>query len=180
VLFKDSKIASGFACGRTKTSTVTTNVLIAELKERRYFSIGTDASNKGNIKMFPLVCRYFSKEAAGIQSKLLSFFNSLQETSKDIAGGLLQKLKESNLSTANVISFCGDNASVNFGCHQTVFVELQKENHDLIGMGCVCHILPNAVKNASKLLKVDIEAIILRTYTEFSSHLLHTFLKCLF
>jgi hypothetical protein len=178
VLFRDSKIANGFTCGRTKTSKIITNVLakasvellIAELKGGRSFSIGTDASNKGNIKMFPLVCRYFSKEAGGIQTKLLSFFNSQQETSKDIAGCLLQKLKESNLSPTNVISFCGDNASVNFGCHQSVFVELQKANHDLIGMGCLCHVLHNAVKNASKLLKVDIEAIILRTYSEFSSH----------
>jgi hypothetical protein len=50
-------------------------------------SIGTDASNKGNIKMFSLVYRYVSKEAGGIQTKLLSFFNGQQETS----GCLLQK-----------------------------------------------------------------------------------------
>jgi hypothetical protein len=41
-------------------------LLIAELEEGSSFSIGIDASNTGNIKMFPLVCRYFLKGAGGI------------------------------------------------------------------------------------------------------------------
>jgi hypothetical protein len=177
VIFKDSKIAANFSCGKTKVAKIITNVLaktsvellLTDLKNRP-FSIATDASNKGNIKMFPLVCRYFSKEAGGVQTKLLSFFNSQQETSKDISRCLLEKLNTNNLNPANIISFCGDNASVNFGCHQSVFTELRKQNNDMISMGCLCHVLHNAVKNASSLLKIDIEAIILRTYSEFSSH----------
>jgi hypothetical protein len=76
VLFKDWKITNGFACCRTKKSKIITDVLakasveliIAEFEERRSFSIEIDASNTGNIKMFPLVCRYFSKRAGGIQT----------------------------------------------------------------------------------------------------------------
>lgn len=37
-------------------------------------------------------------------------------------------------------------------------------------MGCLCHVLNNAVKKASSYLKIDIESIVLKTYNEFSSH----------
>lgn len=85
-LFPDSKIAKKYNCGRTKATKVIQNVLapayreliIKELSNNnnnrcKYFSIGTDASNKGNVKTFPLVLRYFNKNV-GVTSKLLSFF----------------------------------------------------------------------------------------------------------
>lgn len=92
-------------------------------------------------KTFPIVLRYFNKEN-GVNTKLLSFYNSDSEMSKDIANSL--KLEFQNLSLTNVTSFCADNANVNFGSKKIVFVELKKNNPNIIGVGCLCHVLNNS------------------------------------
>lgn len=69
-LFGDSAIAQKYSCGRTKTNAIVTNVLgpfsknmvKKSLMKSQYFSIMTDASNKGNIKCFPLLVKFFDKE----------------------------------------------------------------------------------------------------------------------
>lgn len=60
-IIPDSQIAAKMTCGRTKASAITRSVLgpysqeklISDLKESYYFSVGSDASNVGNIKTFP-------------------------------------------------------------------------------------------------------------------------------
>ncbi|KAI8117613.1 hypothetical protein CVS40_10527 [Lucilia cuprina] len=175
-MFPDSNVASTFTCGKTKLSKIATNILakysietvLKDLNDDHPFSISTDASNKGNIKTFPIVLRYFSKHT-GVNTKLLNFYESNSEMSKDIAESLKSKLEGRNLNLTNVTSFCADNANVNFGCKKSVFVELQKNNPDIIGMGYLCHIINNAFKNGLKLLKLDIENIVIKVFNEFSS-----------
>lgn len=175
-MFPDSNVASNFTCGKTKLSKIGTNILakysietiLNDLADDHPFSISTDASNKGNIKTFPIVIRYFSKNT-GINTKLLSFYEANSEKSNDIAESLKTKLEGRNLHLANVTSFSADNANVNFGSKKSVFVELKKTNPDMIGMGCLCHIIHNSFKNALKLLKLDIENIVIRVFNEFSS-----------
>lgn len=80
-------------------------------------------------------------------TKLLSFYDSNSEMSIDIANSLKSKLEDRMLSLINVTSSCADNANVNFGSKKTVFVELKKSNANIIGIGCLCHVLHNAFKN---------------------------------
>lgn len=175
-MFADSNVASNFKCGRTKMSKIAINILakhaiktvLDDLAFDRPFSISTDASNKGNIKTFPLVLRYFCKHS-GVNTKLLNFYNLNTEMSIDIAESIKSKLENNNLNLANVTSFCADNANVNFGYKKSVFVELKKCNPDIIGVGCLCHIINNAFKNALKLMKFDIENIVIKVFNEFSS-----------
>lgn len=177
VIFPDSQIALKFSCGRTKLSKIVTNVLDKttqtniklNLQNNRSFSIATDASNKGNIKMFPLIIRYFCKED-GVQTKLLNLFESPTEKSTDIAVALVSKIKNFEMDTKNIIAYCGDNANVNFGSNQSVYTELKKNNPELIDIGCCCHVLHNAIKKASTCLKYDLEILVLKIYNEFSCH----------
>lgn len=71
------------SCGRTKAEALVTEVLapkavqevINKLKsaeDPRPFSIQTDASNKGNRKMFPLAVQFFTAES-GVMNKLIDF-----------------------------------------------------------------------------------------------------------
>ena len=71
IIFKDSKIAKQMTCGRTKATAITTNVLAPHsieyhltylIENNIKYSISSDASNKLNIKMFPLAIQYFHKE----------------------------------------------------------------------------------------------------------------------
>lgn len=68
IIFSDSKIAAKMTCGRTKATSIACNVLSPISIERHLkyliennikFSIANDASNKGNIKMFPISVQYF-------------------------------------------------------------------------------------------------------------------------
>lgn len=175
-LFPDSAVAREFSCGRTKCTKINSNVLakfsvmtiIDDLSKNRPYSVSTDASNKGNIKTFPIILRYFRKEK-GLQIKLLSFFQLESEKSQDISNMLKLKLKKSGLSLLNATSFCADNASVNFGKNQSVFVELKKENPRMLGIGCLCHVIHNSIKNSLPILVFDVEVIVMKIYNHFSS-----------
>lgn len=180
-IFSDSTVACKFRCGRTKTSKISQNCLasasklliIQDLANNHKYSVATDASNKGNIKTFPLVLRYFDK-GKGVQTRLLSFFNLDAEKSTDISNAILEQLNRYGLDIKNATAYSADNASVNFGKHQSVFTELKKNNENILPSGCVCHILHNCIKKATALLKFDIELIVIKSYNEFSSSTIKT------
>lgn len=159
-IFPDSKIAENLTCGRTKATKIVTNILgpyskkiiLENLSKHHPFSLSTDASNKGHIKTFPMMLRYFDKQE-GTKTKLLKFYSSNSEKSHDIAQCLVRSLEEANLSVKDVTAYGADNASVNFGKKQSVFVELQKLNEDIIPVGCVCHIIHNTGKNGQRALR---------------------------
>lgn len=175
-LFKDSKIIKNMTCGKTKIAKISQQVLkqaareyiLEDLHNNHPFSIATDASNKGNVKTFPLILSYFVKEK-GICRKLLCFFKSDSEKSKDISSILVDKIVSAKLCINDVTAFCADNASVNFGKNQSVFVELKNLNQKIIPVGCICHVLHNAAKKGAKNLRYDIECIIIKCFNEFSS-----------
>lgn len=175
-MFSDSNIACKFSCGRTKTTKIGENVLAAASKEymlldlaqNKKFSIATDASNKGNLKMFPLMLRYY-KKSTGICIKILKFYNLESETSKHIAQSLENGLVTSKLSLQNVTAYAADNAPVNYGKNQSVFTELLKLNNKIVPLGCPCHILHNTAKKAAAVLRFDVESIIIMCFNEFSS-----------
>lgn len=175
-IFKDSRIAERYSCGRTKATRLVTNILGPESKQmvlndlanNQPFCIATDASNKGNVKTFPLVIRYFKKEV-GVCTKLLKFYSATSEKSEDIAKSLVESLAEAGLNISNVTAYCADNASVNFGRKQSVITELNKLNQNIVPVGCVCHVIHNAGKHGQVALKYDVESIVIKCYNEFSS-----------
>ena len=82
VIFLDSDIAKKMSCGRTKSACIVTQVLapvsvekyIRDLtspilpgdkhKHTPFFSVASDASNHGSVKLFPLALRYWTPELA--------------------------------------------------------------------------------------------------------------------
>lgn len=167
-IYADSNIASSVHCGRTKATSYAENVLgvkaieiaIQELNTDppRYFSISTDASNRGNIKLFPIIATYFIPEE-GIKHKLIDFYSDDYETSAAITNKITSCLDSFNLSVKNVTAFSADNANVNYGQHNSVFVKLRQLNPHLIKANCNCHVLHNSAKQACKALSIDIETL---------------------
>ncbi|CAH0551282.1 unnamed protein product [Brassicogethes aeneus] len=176
VLYSDSKIAAKVRCGRTKATSIAENVLapksqemlLSDLRESKYFSIGSDASNKGNIKMFPLIVQYF-KWSKGIKQGVLDFYNDQQETSEAIYNKIKEILLKNDLDIKNVSSYSADNAAVNYGKNVSVFQKLASDNTSLIKSNCQCHVIHNSVKTASKAFKFDVEAFVIKVFNEFSS-----------
>lgn len=172
-LFPDSSLAKKVSCGRTKCTSVCESILapaaqeilVNEIKEAKYFSVGIDASNKGNIKMFPVVVQYFHKED-GLKQGLLDFYRDPQEKSSDIKEQLCRVLRENDLDINNVSSFAADNASVNYGINNSVYQKLKLDNDKILKANCKCHILHNCTKYALNGIKFDVESLVLKIYSD--------------
>jgi len=80
VIFGNSKICSKISLGKTEAASLVHNVLapasteepIEKLKSVIFYSISTDASNHGNIKLFPLIVRFYYP-TDGMRTYLLDF-----------------------------------------------------------------------------------------------------------
>ena len=68
------------------------------------FSIQTDASNKGNRKMFPLAVQYFSPEC-GVTNKMLDFIENADESAAGIVALIEQSLDKFGLLLDHVTAF---------------------------------------------------------------------------
>lgn len=167
-----------FHCARTKCEAIVVDVLAPhardvlknELSERRFVSVSTDASNHGNIKMMPVVVRYFIP-TVGVRVKMLEFKSTKGETSEIIAS-LIKSTAEKNEISDKIVGFCGDNCPTNFGsCERggqnNVFFRLKQWKPSIIGVGCAVHIVHNALKYACDHLPIDIECVVVKVYSEF-------------
>lgn len=175
-MFPDSGIATKYSCGKTKVSAIITKILgkhsknyiLKQLENNKPFSISTDASNKGNVKTFPLVVRYFDQNH-GVKTGLISFISLEAEDTETISNALIQQLTFNELSPKNITAYGADNANINFGKKNSVFVALKKFNENILPAGCNLHILHNTAKRACNCLSIDIESIVIKIFNEFSS-----------
>jgi hypothetical protein len=149
----DSSIAKKMSCGRTKAEAVVTDVLapkavedvLTKLKgdgKPLQFSLQTDASNKGNRKMFPLAVQFFTPEE-GIEKKLIDFVENPDESSQGIVDSIQCSLDKTGLALDNVSAFSADNANVNYGVHNSVFTKLKQSNSEILRGNCHAHIVHN-------------------------------------
>lgn len=175
-IYCDSAIAKKMSCGRTKAAAITRNVLAPysqekvanALKESFFFSVGSDASNIGNIKTYPYAVQYFDAET-GICKKILDFYEDPNEASRDIFQNIIKITNENGLHIDQLAAYSADNASVNYGAHNSVYQKLKEVNKKIIKANCNCHIINNCIKYALNALSVDIEDIVIKTFNEFSS-----------
>jgi hypothetical protein len=175
ILFHDSKICKEISCGRTKMEAIAKNVLsplsidkhLIKLKGKK-FSIASDASNKGNVKLFPIVIQYFDT-SDGIINFVLDFYEDPNETSDAIYQRIMNILKENNLDVMDISGYCADNASVNYGKYKSVYMKLRQNNENIIKANCNCHVLHNTIKYALIHLPFDIENIVLKIYAHFAT-----------
>lgn len=175
----DSKFLKKVSCGRTKAEAIVTDVLapkaledvVSQIKELNcFFSLQIDASNKKNIKLFPISAQFFSLEN-GLQNVLLDFCENAQEASEDMYNLVIQTLGNLNLSMEKVSCLSADNTNSNFGCRNSLYTKLKQVNSDLIKANCHAHIIHNCVKHALDELdniNVDVETIIFKIHSHFA------------
>lgn len=174
----DSNIVKKMSCGRTKAETIVKNILAPKsvsevvniLKGSKpiQFSIQTDASNKGNQKMFPLSIQYFTPES-GVTQKMIDFVENPNESADGIVACIENSLEQLSLTLDQVSAFSADNTNVNYGVHNSVYTKLKKKNSYLLTGNCHAHIVHNTVKHALDEFSVDVENVVLKIYAFFSS-----------
>jgi hypothetical protein len=127
-----------------------------------FYSLASDASNHGIKTLFPIAVRYWTPKN-GVENKVLDFYDDPNETSAGIANQIKARLTENSLSLENISSYSADNASVNFGNHNSVFQKLQQLNPSIQRANCPAHILQTADK-----LDVDMGSLV-KIFNHFSS-----------
>lgn len=167
-----------FHCAKTKCEAIATNVFApysieqvkTDLSQVKYVTLSTDSSNHGNVKLMPVVVRYFLP-TVGVKVKLLELTSQTGETSKLIADLVKETAIRYELQQ-KMVGFCGDNCVTNFGSRDrrgenNVFFRLKQFKPSLIGIGCAAHIVHNALKYACEFLPIDIEVIVVKIYSQF-------------
>lgn len=176
--FFDSK----FTCARTKCEAIVLNVLhphvlskiLAEVKNCKFVTVYFDACNQRDIKMMPIMIRYFHVKK-GICVKMIQLKNLKGETAEEVATYISKTINENSLEK-KVIAISADNTNTNFGGSQrrgknNVFRLLEGIlKKKLIGVGCSAHIAHNSMKAAADMLPVDVEIAIGKIYQYFKNY----------
>ena len=78
-------------------------ILLSELGTQP-FSVSVDASNHNELKLFPLVIRFFNAKV-GVRVRLLNLRSMPNETSQQIIDFILTSLQENDLDLKRLTSF---------------------------------------------------------------------------
>ena len=105
----------------TKSQAIICNVLaphvmtevIEDLHEAKSVTLSLDASNKKDIKLFPIVVRYFLPNRE-IVDKIIDFVFLPGETS-DLQCDMLKKVIQKFNLRNKIVALCPDNTNTNFG-----------------------------------------------------------------
>lgn len=185
--FKDSEKAKRFTCARTKAEAIAINVLSVdaydnlrdELESVSFVGIGTDSSNHGATKLFPIVVQYYSR-TKGLQTKALEMKSLTNESAETISNYLMETLENANL-TSKCVAFAADNINTNFGgaarksSGNNVLSKLKNSlSPGLYGSGCSMHILHNAVQHGIDDLAIGIDMMVYKIYSFFSIYTVRT------
>lgn len=173
-----------FACSQKKCQAIIVNVfapkvtkmLNEHLDECSYVSVYTDASNHGNVKIFPVLVRYFIP-TIGVQVKVMEIESTSGETSQIIEDLITETAVKFRVKE-KIVAYCGDNAKVNFGGvtrggQNNVFARMKSWLPHLIGIGCTAHILHNLLKSACDVLPFDVECVVVKIYSYFYIYTTH-------
>uniref|UniRef100_H2ZX01 HAT C-terminal dimerisation domain-containing protein n=1 Tax=Latimeria chalumnae TaxID=7897 RepID=H2ZX01_LATCH len=159
-MFPNSDIARQYSCGRIKSTHLAYGIpsdLIDTVKQevatpKLMFSLATNGNSDEKDKFCPVLI--FHEDKNGLVTT--SFFDM---PVINLAGGenigdvLKQSLRDVGLDLQQCLSFSSDNASVMTGRPKGVLSVLHKENKEIYGMGCPCHLSTLAAKEGSKALK---------------------------
>jgi hypothetical protein len=91
------------------------------------FPFSTDASNKSNVKLFLVSIQYFN-ENEGITNFVLDFYEINSETAQSIYETLKAVFIKYDLKYDNVMAYGADNAALNYGKHNSVFMNIKQQN----------------------------------------------------
>ncbi|KAG8240129.1 hypothetical protein J437_LFUL007306 [Ladona fulva] len=149
-----------FSCAHTKTEAIVLNVLYpfmeeeveADLNECNFMSLSTDTSNHHDLKLVPVMVKYFMPYE-GVKIKLLEFKELPGETAKLISNHLKE---DQNHLKHKVIAFGSDKTnsmmSKQGGKNNVLHLFKEDVGSDVIGIGCVAHIIHNTAQLISSLM----------------------------
>lgn len=187
-MFPDSKIASKYGSGRTKTTALlkcissSTQENIVEKLKSNPFALATDGSNdKNDTKLYPLVVTYFSESDSKIVNMILSILECTDNTGEGIFNVINKEFIKKDIPWQNCVAFASDNAKTMSGHIKGVLSHIKNVQPHVIFQGCVCHLIHLAAKKGcAALQEFNVEEFLLNIYyfLQKSSKRQHTFQLC--
>lgn len=129
-----------------------------ELDGVRHVTVSFDCSTIQNHKLLPIFVTFFDRQG-GLQHRLLDLVDLNRETGLFVAIAIDETMKRFGIRK-KVRAICADNCPTNYGSvnrqgDNNVFAILKDYFGDLlIGIGCLAHVLNNALKNAAETIKL--------------------------
>ena len=123
-----------------------------------------DASNMKEVKLVPILVRYFLPES-GVEVKLLEFQSVPGYTAEILSTHLFLVLDQTKLKD-KLIALCADNCITNFGGikrrgQNNVFYKVKGNvKRDLVGIGCTIHIVHTCFQHAVDTLPVCVGSLV--------------------
>ncbi|XP_053967833.1 uncharacterized protein LOC128869326 [Anastrepha ludens] len=168
-----------FSAGKTKLEALLVGVIgphifsevLKELEIAHFITILIDTSNRKDVKILPIMVRYFSFKS-GVKTKLLQINSIPGETSDIILEYVSTAIQKYSLSE-KVVALSADNTNTNFGGvsrqgQKNVYRKLEtKLGRSIVGIGCSAHVIHNTVQAAADSLPVDLELISVKIYKFF-------------
>lgn len=145
-----------------------------DIDKMSFITLMTDASNRQDIKLLPILLRGFIPEK-GIVIYNLNVEQINNERAVTICELLLKTAADWGI-TEKIIAFGADNCNTNFGGverngNNNVFAHLKRTlGRDIFGLGCLFHIVGNSVETAVDILPHDIGAIIEKMFKHLHIH----------
>ena len=144
-----------------------------DLKQVHFVSFSIHNINMWEIKMVPVLVRYFLPSEG-----MIDLGSITGETSELLSSFLVSVIKKYELEQ-KVIGFCADNCNTNFGGmkrrgEKNVYHLLNNEFHrELLGIFCAAHIVHNCLQTAVDVLPIDVEVLAVKIYKYFHIYTVH-------
>ncbi|KAL8570445.1 hypothetical protein ACOMHN_034480 [Nucella lapillus] len=162
-MFPNCKTAQEFKCARTKATAITKCLAKLDVEDSANqmksgpFVIGTDGSQEGGEKNYPIMVRFCDSNGY-IQSKLLANPTSTDSsTGENIFHLLDDTLTSLGIDWTKCLSLVCDNAATMTGLNKGVISYVRKKTPKVHLAGCVCHLLNLAAKKATKAFQGEFD-----------------------
>ena len=175
VMFPDSKIAQGFASGRTKTTAIVKyalapmlNAEIIKACQSSAFTILCDGGNdQMDKKYFAIMVRFWHEAARQPVMRFLAMPVCNIATAEVLFNALAQELESRNIPWSNVIGYASDTASIMVGVRNSVLSRPRSKQPKLFSLGCLCHLAALCASAALKKLPVSIDNLLIDIFYYF-------------
>ncbi len=178
-MFPDSKIASEYHSGRTKTSCMINDCLAdIALKDllldmtNNPFSMAVDGSSDQDLKkMHPMTVRIYDVRTKKVATRFLDMCLTDAADSESIFSAMDMALVKNGLNWDNCIALSVDNAAVNIGSRRSIKTMVIGKNSAIYIHGCPCHICHNGAKKGqsafARVTNFDVEDMMVDLYYWF-------------
>lgn len=172
----DSEIAKNIHCSRTKTASLTKNVigehskeeLVSILQTSKFSLIVDESTDKGCIKHLALVARVAVD--GNIKDYFLALIPVQDATAATLFNSITEFFSKENIDyKTNMVGFGSDGANVMLGAHNSLASRLKAEIPGIFIMKCICHSFALCASYACLKLPRGIEDLARNIYNHFQS-----------